>query len=122
MSSTTTTTNTPINKLSIKVEGSQVIFYNPNNEIDDNIAISFHRTLRIPDDGKIYPLPPSLGTFPVKRVDDYLDRVPELWKKQGGVFIPLYQREAMWMEFMNFNGEYPHALKVCTLLYNHASI
>ena len=60
----------------------------------------------------MYPLPPSLGTFPVKRVDDYIDRVPEAWKKQGGVFIPLYQREAMWLEFMNFNTEYPHALKI----------
>nr|CAG4714814.1 unnamed protein product [Naegleria fowleri] len=103
---------TPLNKLSVKVDGNQLIFYNPNNEIDDNVGITFHRTLRIPDDGKMYPLPPSLGTFPVKRVDDYIDRVPEAWKKQGGVFIPLYQREAMWLEFMNFNTEYPHALKI----------
>ncbi|KAG2386326.1 hypothetical protein C9374_002772 [Naegleria lovaniensis] len=102
----------PLNKLSVKVDGNQLIFYNPNNEIDDNIGVTFHRTLRIPDDGKIYPLPPSLGSFPVKRVDDYLDRVPEAWKKQGGVFIPLYQREAMWLEFMNFNTEYPHAMKI----------
>ncbi|KAG2372731.1 hypothetical protein C9374_000397 [Naegleria lovaniensis] len=104
--------STPPNKLSVKVEGNQLIFYNPNNEVEDNIGVTFHRTLRIPDDGKIYPLPPSLGSFPVKRVDDYLDRVPEAWKKQGGVFIPLYQREAMWLEFMNFNSEYPHALKI----------
>ena len=26
--------------------------------------IQFQRTLRIPDDGKMYPLPPSLGAFP----------------------------------------------------------
>ena len=44
---------TPLNKLSVKVDGNQLIFYNPNNEIDDNVGITFHRTLRIPDDGKV---------------------------------------------------------------------
>ena len=103
--------STPNNKLSVRVDGNQISFYSPNDP-DDNIIITFHRTLRIPDDGKIYPLPPSLGNFPVKRVDDYLDRVPEKWKKTGGIFIPLYQREAMWMEFLNVSSEHPHALKV----------
>lgn len=36
---------------------------------------SFHltleRTLRIPDDGKTYPLPARLGSFPLYRVADY---------------------------------------------------
>ncbi len=34
----------------------------------NGFAVSFQRTLRIPDDGKTYPLPPDLGVFPVRRV------------------------------------------------------
>jgi len=104
--------STPSNPLSIKVENNQLIFYDPNKPSQDKLAITFHRTLRIPDDGKTYPLPPSLGTFPIKRVDDYLNKVPEKWKKQGGVFLPLFQREAMWLSFNNQSQNHPHALKV----------
>jgi hypothetical protein len=31
----------------------------------------FQRTLRIPDDGKLYPLPPGLGSFPLRHLQDY---------------------------------------------------
>jgi hypothetical protein len=82
-----------------------------NLTLGDGLSISFLRTLRIPDDGKAYPLPPGLGRFPVRRVDDYADRVPAEWREHGGVFLPMYQREAMWLAF---NGEYwkPRAVKV----------
>ncbi|KAL9655628.1 hypothetical protein ABK040_002291 [Willaertia magna] len=100
------------NKLRIKTENNQLTFYNPNDEENDFLIITFHRTLRIPDDDKIYPLPPSLGNFPIKRVDDYLDKVPDHWKNHGGVFIPLFQREALWLEFLNLSEQHPHALKI----------
>lgn len=76
-----------------------------------NFSVSFQRTLRIPDDGTTYPLPPGLGTFPVLRVEAYQDRVPESWKDHGGVFIPMYQREAMWLAL---GGAYwrPNAVKI----------
>ncbi|MCC5841860.1 MAG: hypothetical protein JJT96_17225 [Opitutales bacterium] len=79
--------------------------------ISTRIAISFQRTLRIPDDGKEYPLPAGLGRFPIEHVDDYADRLPPAWKRHGGVMIPLYQREALWL---NFDGSYPTALRVGT--------
>ncbi|MCA9576318.1 MAG: hypothetical protein R3B40_22945 [Polyangiales bacterium] len=63
------------------------------------LRVTFHRTLRIPDNGRQYPLPPSLGAFPLLHVDDYADRVPESWREKGGVFLPMYQREAMWISF-----------------------
>jgi hypothetical protein len=97
--------------LSVKVDNNQLVFYQPNNERENKCSISFHRTLRIPDDGKTYPLPPSLGNFSLHKVDDYLDRVPEEWKKTGGVFICMHQREAMWMQF-NAANDRPKALKV----------
>jgi hypothetical protein len=76
-----------------------------NNAIDfgKHFSLNFQRTLRIPDDGKTYPLPPGLDEFPVCKVDDYISRVPETWKEHGGVFIPMYQREALWI---NFRGVY----------------
>jgi len=80
-------------------------------EIGPRCAITFQRTLRIPDDGGTYPLPPGLGAFPVRRVLDYADRVPASWREHGGVFVPMYQREALWL---SFGGQHWHpcALKV----------
>src|SRR3954454_22128600 len=79
--------------------------------IGRHFSVSFERTLRIPDDGREYPLPPSLGRFPLRRVEDYADRVPAAWRAHGGVLLPMYQREAMWL---NFHGAHwrPNALKV----------
>ena len=61
--------------------------------------ISFNRTLRIPEDGKNYNLPAGLGRLPILRVEDVSSRVPEKWRRQGGLIIPLYQREALYLEF-----------------------
>lgn len=90
---------------------NRIALKNDTLTLGDGLNISFLRTLRIPDDGKTYPLPPGLGRFPVRRVDDYLDRVPVEWREHGGVFLPMYQREAMWI---SFSGQYwkPRALKV----------
>jgi len=59
--------------------------------------IDFQRTLRIPDDNREYPLPPGLGRFPVEHVDDFADKLPGTWQAHGGVFIPMYQSEALWI-------------------------
>jgi hypothetical protein len=75
------------------------------------LEVSFQRTLRIPDDGTQYPLPPGLGTFPLRRVDDLGDRVPAAWREHGGVVLPMYQREAMWLCFHAPTWQ-PRALKV----------
>lgn len=76
-----------------------------------HLGVRFHRTLRVPDDGRIYQLPASLGCFPVHRVDDFRHTVPAHWLCTQGVFIPMYQREAMWIEFLGVQGR-PHAVKV----------
>lgn len=62
-------------------------------------VISFNRTLRIPEDGKRYNLPAGFGRLPILRVEDVADRVPEKWRQEGGLIIPLYQREALFLEF-----------------------
>lgn len=84
-----------------------------NNElhIGQSFSLSFQRTLRIPDNDNTYPLPPGLGAFPILRVEDFADRVAASWKERGGVFIPMYQREAMWLSFSG-SYEHPTAVKV----------
>ena len=79
--------------------------------IGKHFAVSFQRTLRIPDDGNTYPLPPGLGEFPICRVEEFEDRVPDSWKLHGGVFIPMYQREALWLSFRGAHWR-PNAVKV----------
>jgi hypothetical protein len=74
--------------------------------------IAFQRTLRVPDDGKDYPLPPGLGLFPIVPVNAYADRVPPEWRERGGVFIPMHQREALWISFIGSNDDAPSAVKV----------
>jgi hypothetical protein len=90
--------------LPVQIQGDTVA-------IGRHCRVSFQRTLRIPDDGRAYPLPPGLGSFPLRRVEDYADRVPDSWRRQGGVFVPMYQREALWLNFEGA-GWRPNAMKV----------
>ncbi|WP_155054190.1 hypothetical protein [Streptomyces blattellae] len=62
------------------------------------VAVRFIRTLRLPETGT-HALPPGLGEFPVRRVADYPDTVPGQWRSRGGVLLPVYLREAMWLSF-----------------------
>ena len=86
----------------------------------EGFSLNFQRTLRIPDDGKTYPLPPGLGTFPVCKVEDYKGRVPEAWAEHGGVFIPMYQREALWISFRPRFWK-PNAVKIAVGKVNAVS-
>jgi len=79
--------------------------------IGERFSVSFQRTLRIPDDGRTYPLPPGLGPFPIYPVADFADRVPGEWRARGGVFIPMYQREALWLAFSAASWK-PNAVKI----------
>jgi len=67
--------------------------------IGERFGVTFQRTLRIPDDGRDYPLPPGLGVFPVFAAAQYVERLPPALRDPGAVFIPMYQREALWLGF-----------------------
>jgi hypothetical protein len=95
----------------IELKRDGLHFYFPEVHEDARLEIHFQRTLRIPDDGRTYPLPPGLEHFPLRHVDDYASEVPEEWVRHGGVFLPMYQSEALWI---NFVGDYPFAVKVAT--------
>lgn len=100
------------------LEDNVLNFSFPEVHEQARLKIKLLRTLRVPDDGNGYPLPVRLGTFPVRHVDDAGDRVPEVWLNRGGVMVPMYQAEAMILEFdtdwVEGRGCYPFAVKVGT--------
>jgi hypothetical protein len=73
-------------------------------------AIAFQRTLRVPDDNQDYPLPAGFGRFPLHAVDDH--PVPDHWREDGGVFLPMYQSEALWIALNEAYSDYPFAVKI----------
>ena len=98
----------------ITLESDRLTFRFPEVHPDATCEIEFQRTLRIPDDGRDYPLPPGLGSFPLRHVDDYTERLPDAWERRGGVLLPMHQAEAMWLSFGGLIHRYPFAIKVAT--------
>jgi hypothetical protein len=94
----------------IELKKNVLRFSFPEVHKDAVLEVEFQRTLRIPDDGRHYPLPAGLGRFPLRHVDDFED-VPALWRRHGGVMLPMYQSEAMWLNFSS-PYRYPFALRV----------
>jgi hypothetical protein len=62
------------------------------------VSVTFERTLRLPEDDRTYPLPAGLGPFPIHRAEK-TPRAPAEWRVRGDLFIPMYQREALWIAF-----------------------
>lgn len=82
--------------MALSVDHDTLYFEFPGVHDDAELRVTFHRTVRVPDDGNEYPLPPSLGTFPLRVVDDR----PAL---------PMWRSEACWIKF---DGRYPFLVKV----------
>ncbi len=76
-------------------------------------AFSFRleRTLRVPDDGKEYPLPPSFGPFPVFPFAAYKKKLPVEWRGRARFFVPIRQWEALWFSF-DAPGWRPNAIQI----------
>jgi len=101
----------------IELKGDRLTFSFPEVHPGARLEVEFQRTLRIPDDHRDYPLPPGLGRFPLRHVDDFGSRVPERWLERGGLLLPMYQSEALWLNFnphyvMAHQTGYPFALKI----------
>jgi hypothetical protein len=95
----------------IELRENKLVFTFPDVHEDARLSIDFQRTLRIPDNERTYPLPPGLGRFPLRHVDDFPTKVPPRWLEHGGVMLPMYQSEALWLYFL---GAYPCAVRVAT--------
>ncbi len=97
----------------ITIEADELGFRFPRVHPRAECTIDFQRTLRIPDDDRSYPLPPGLGSFPLRHVDDFAHRLPRETVRRGGVLMPIHQAEAMWMHFGGASS-YPCAIKIAT--------
>lgn len=94
----------------IGILDDQLVFAFPEVHADAVLGIAFMQTLRLPDDGETYPLPPGLRHFPLRSVDAIRSgRLPPRWRERGGVVMPMWQAEAMWLCFIS---DYPFAVKV----------
>lgn len=69
-------------------------------QFGNSFAVAFQRTLRIPDDGQTYPLPPGLGRLPARWIQG---------SKPAQLIVPLAAREALWIGFDAPAAE-PHAV------------
>lgn len=104
----------------IELLDNKLRFSFPESHPDASLDVSFQRTLRLPVDGHEYPLPAGLGRFPLVHVGDLPDQaaVPAAWKKTGGVLLPMYPSEAMWVNFevqsIERRGKYPVAMKIAS--------
>jgi hypothetical protein len=60
--------------------------------INDDLKISFRRTIRVPDNHQTSFLPPDLGAYPLKSVAEHANKMrPEMIAK-GGLMFPMYRR------------------------------
>lgn len=97
----------------IELLNDVLAFSFPEVHPEARCRLDFQRTLRIPDDNQCYPLPAGLGRFPLHHVDDYKHKLPESWRRHGGVFLPLYQSEALWVYLLESSWSgYPCAVKI----------
>ena len=74
--------------------------------------VSLERTPRMPDDNKLHQLPDSLGSYDLFSVKSYTDGLPENISDSGGVFFPMWQREAMWLNFEPTTAGYTCAVRI----------
>ncbi len=104
--------------MTLELTRDTLIFSFPDVHPDAKLSITFMRPLRLPADDQPYPLAPGLGAFPVRHVDDFKERIPAKWKEHGGVMLPMYQSEAMWLNFqasyVSGQGNYPFVIKIAT--------
>lgn len=101
----------------IELKNDELLIQFPDVHEDAVCRVDFQRTLRIPDDNRDYPLPPGLGRFSVEHVEDHSSRLPAAWVERGGVLLPMYQAEALWINFSSGSSSrrsisYPFALKI----------
>jgi hypothetical protein len=90
-------------------EADRLVAFFPRVHEHAKATFAFQRTLRVPDDGRVYPLPAGLDPFPLRHLEDFKRKLPREWVDRGGVLMPMYRSEAMWIEL---GDTYPCAIKI----------
>lgn len=83
----------------ITLEDDRLVIRFPGISPEAGVAIDFQRTIRIPDDGQEHFLPSGLGRFPLRHIEDYDLGGSERRKGRGGLIMPMFQADALWLNF-----------------------
>ena len=106
--------------IEVKLNGQKdAICENPFEQVSSDsitvgkgdIVISLMRTVRVPESGKVYDLPPGLGHFPIFNVRPFSNRLQTSVVAQGGLFFPMYRKS---------KTEFPSCL--CLILTAHLNL
>ncbi len=104
--------------MTISLHNDTIEFSFPEVHEDARCRIEFQRTLRLPNNDETYPLPAGLGNFPLRHLDDHASGLPAPVVRRGGLLMPMWQSEAMWISFSSFgrrvHDRYPFAVKIAT--------
>ncbi|MEE4025051.1 hypothetical protein V1Y59_18340 [Gordonia sp. PKS22-38] len=79
----------------------------PEVDAAATLRITFHRTLRVPDDATTYGLPPSLGALDIRSTRDINPRA----LSTADAILPLWQSEATWID-LTAPESYPFLVKI----------
>ena len=74
-------------QLAVTIEHDTVSISDPLLPKVPATTIVLQRTLRIPDDGREWPLPPGLGNFPLRTVESLGDKAPIGMRQRGGIVV-----------------------------------
>ncbi|KAF2464590.1 uncharacterized protein BDR25DRAFT_271593 [Lindgomyces ingoldianus] len=96
--------------LTCKLEGEDTVC------VGGDLHISFRRTIRVPDNHQASFLPPDLGAFPLSPVSRYADKLAPNMAVKGGLFFPMHQSEAMWIN-LHCTGQDWHCQKYMIKIY-----
>jgi len=101
----------------VEINDHGLAFFFPEIHPEARLEVSFNRTLRIQDIQDGNPNPPDLGPFPLEHVDDYARSFSTEMVDRGGVMMPMYKSEAMFISFSSKYIEenetsYPFAVQI----------
>jgi hypothetical protein len=65
---------------------------NIKDSFGSQLTISLRRTIRVPDNGQSYELPPDCGPFPIYSISQHAERLPEHLVGKCGVFVPTHPK------------------------------
>lgn len=96
------------------LEDFRLEFRFPEVHSEARCFIEFQCTLRMPDDGRDYRLPPGLGQFPLfplRYLNEHAANLPETWRTRDGIIAPMCEPEGLWISLVL---SYPFAVRVGT--------
>jgi hypothetical protein len=59
--------------------------------VNEDLRIHFKHTIHIPDNQQTSNLPPDIGSFPLKKVSDFANELPESMVLKGGLFCLVHR-------------------------------